>query len=382
MLSAAENPPPCRRIGELEALASELVAILNTPWWPEPPDRYPGRLPDKADVLVVGGGIAGTSLLLHLQQRRIDAVLVERGHLASGASGRNAGFLLAGVAASYAEAVRTYGREKARQVWEITNENHDRMVEAARGQEVGHRRLGSATLASGDEERQQLVESEQLLHEDGFKASWDGRRLVHPRDGEINPSLMVATLARQAAEGAIREGVEVTELRARRNDVEVRAGEDICVAGVVILATNAYTSLLVPSVKIRPTRAQMLAAEPPTGTVSDVPTYSHFGYRYWRQLPSGEFLIGGWRDTSMESELTTDAEPTDDIQHHIDEALPGLGVTTHVTHRWAGIMGFTESGLPVAGPLQGMPNVYICAGFNGHGMGFAFMTAKQVAESI
>jgi gamma-glutamylputrescine oxidase len=358
------------------------VGILSTPWWPPPPDRYPGRLPDKADVLVIGGGIAGTSLLLHLERRRIGAVLVERGQLASGASGRNAGFLLAGVAASYAEAVRTYGRDKARQVWEITNENHDRMVEAARGQEVGHRRLGSATLASGDEEREQLIESEQLLHEDGFKATWDGRRLVHPRDGEINPSLMVAALARQAAEGAIREGVEITELHARRNDVEVRAGDDTCVAGVVILATNAYTPQLVPSVRIQPTRAQMLAAAPPAGTVSDMPTYSHFGYRYWRQLPSGEFLIGGWRDTSMESELTSDAEPTDGIQHHIDDALPGLGVTTRVTHRWAGIMGFTESGLPLAGPLKGVPNVYICAGFNGHGMGFAFMSAKQVAESI
>ncbi len=358
------------------------MGILSTPWWPPTPDRYPGRLPDKADVLVIGGGIAGTSLLLHLERRRIGAVLVERGQLASGASGRNAGFLLAGVAASYAEAVRTFGRERARQVWEITNENHDRMIEAARGQEVGHRRLGSATLASGDEEREHLIESEQLLHEDGFEATWDGRRLVHPRDGEINPSLMVAALARQAAEGAIREGVEITELHARRNDVEVRAGDDTCIAGVVILATNAYTPQLVPSVKIQPTRAQMLAAEPPTGTVCDMPTYSHFGYRYWRQLPSGEFLVGGWRDTSMDSELTTDAEPTDEIQHHIDEALPALGVTTQVTHRWAGIMGFTESGLPLAGPLKGMPNVYICAGFNGHGMGFAFVTAKQVAESI
>ena len=45
-------------------------------------------------------------------------------------------------------------------------------------------------------------------------------------------------------------------------------------------------------------------------------------------------------------------------------------------------MGFTGSGLPLAGPLEGMPNVYICAGFTGHGMGFAFMTAKGVAESI
>jgi glycine/D-amino acid oxidase-like deaminating enzyme len=45
-------------------------------------------------------------------------------------------------------------------------------------------------------------------------------------------------------------------------------------------------------------------------------------------------------------------------------------------------MGFTESGLPFAGPLEGMPNVHLCAGFTGHGMGFAFMTAKRVVEMI
>jgi gamma-glutamylputrescine oxidase len=355
---------------------------MSALFWDPTPDRYPGRLPDKADVLVIGGGIAGVSLLHHLERRRIGAVLVERAQLAAGASGRNAGFLLAGVAASYAEAVRTFGREKAREVWEITNENHDRMVEAARGQQVGHRRLGSATFASGEEERAQLIESEQLLHEDGFKASWDGRRLVHPRDGEIDPSRMVAAIARQAQEGAIREGVEVTAIETRRSEVVVRAGQDECAAGVVILATNAYTPQLVPSVKIQPTRAQMLATAPQPKSVCDMPTYSHFGYRYWRQMASGEFLIGGWRDTSMESEITYEAEPTDEIQHHLDEALPGLGVMAEVTHRWAGIMGFTESGLPMAGPVEAMPNVYICAGFNGHGMGFAFMTAKQVAETI
>src|SRR6059058_5308849 len=117
---------------------------MSTPFWAPPPEKYPGRLPEKADVLIIGGGIAGTSLLWHLAARRIPALLVERERIAWGASGRNAGFLLAGVASSYAEAVRLYGREKAREVWEITNENHDRMVEAARGQDVGHRRRGSA----------------------------------------------------------------------------------------------------------------------------------------------------------------------------------------------------------------------------------------------
>ncbi len=124
---------------------------MSTPFWAPPSEKYPGPLPEKADVLVIGGGIAGTSLLWHLARRRIDSVLVERHHLAAGASGRNAGFLLAGVASSYAEAVQTYGREKAREVWELTNENHDRMIEAVRGQEIGYRRLGTAIHPDSDE---------------------------------------------------------------------------------------------------------------------------------------------------------------------------------------------------------------------------------------
>lgn len=355
---------------------------MTLPFWKPPPEKYPGRLPEKADVVVIGGGIAGVSLLHQLARRRIDAVLVERHHMAWGASGRNAGFLLAGVASCYAEAVRTYGREKSREVWELTNENHDRMIESARGQDVGHRRLGSATLPADEAERALLIESEQLLQEDGFQARWDGTRLVNPRDGEIDPAAMVAALARQARQGSIREGVDVTAITPRSGDVELRAGEESCLAGAVILATNGYTHQLVPGVKIQPTRAQMLATAPQSRTVVDMPTYSSYGYRYWRQLATGEFLIGGWRDTSPESEKTSDDEPTGEIQEHLERASHELGAAGEVTHRWAGTMGFTESGLPMSGALEGMRNVHICAGFTGHGMGFAFVTAKQVAESL
>jgi glycine/D-amino acid oxidase-like deaminating enzyme len=356
---------------------------VSTPFWAPPPEKYPGTLPEKADVLIVGGGIAGTSLLWHLARRRIDAVLLERNHLAWGASGRNAGFLLAGVASSYAEAVRTYGRDKAREVWAVTNENHDRMIEAARGMEVGHRRLGSAILPASDDERALLIESEHLLKEDGFEARWDGSRLVNPRDGQVDPSAMVAALARQARERAIREGVNVVALEPRRLGVVITAADGAqCDAGVVILATNAYTGSLVPSVKIQPTRAQMVATEPDPNAITDMPVYSNFGYRYWRQLATGEVLLGGWRDTALGTEKTDEDEPTAEIQSQLDRALTDLHVTAGVTHRWAGTMGFTESGLPLAGPVEGMPNVYICAGFTGHGMGFAFMTAKSVAEAI
>jgi glycine/D-amino acid oxidase-like deaminating enzyme len=275
-------------------------------------------LPERTDILVIGGGIAGTSLMHHLARRRISALLVESRHLAFGASGRNAGFLLAGVADCYAEAVRIFGRAKAREIWQITDENHDRMIEAVSGVDVGYRRLGSATLASGDDERARLEESAQMLRDDGFSAHWDGSRLLNPRDGEVDPAAVVGALAGRLRSGVIREGVEVTSIVPSGEEVTVRAGESECRAGVVVLATNGYTSQLLPQVKIQPTRAQMLASAPLARSVIDVPTYSHFGYRYWRQLPSGEVLIGGWRDTSLETEKTLDDQPTPEIQEHLD----------------------------------------------------------------
>ena len=356
--------------------------MFGVPFWRPPATRYPGELPPAVDVLVIGGGITGVSLLHHLTERRVSAVLVERAHLASGASGRNAGFLLAGVASSYAEAVRTYGRGKARELWMMTAANHDAMLDAVKRAPDHYRRAGSDVLASGPEEARALEESAELLHEDGIDVQWDGKKLFNPNDGELDPCSLVEGIAASAPQDAIREGVEVDGLVSGSNSVDVSAGARMCRAGKVLLATNAYTPQLVPSVPIYPKRAQMLATAAGGPRADDVPNYSHHGYRYWRRLETGELLIGGWRDTALETEVGYDERPTDDIQGRIEAHLPHLGATGPITHRWAGTMGFTDDGLPLVGPLEGMRNVYLCAGFNGHGLGFAFLSAKELVDRL
>ena len=86
----------------------------TTPLWQE--DAYtPGPPLDgdrTCEVCVVGGGIGGIATAWHLAARGIRALVVEAREVASGASGRNGGFFLAGAAPMY-DAMRDRRRRRA-----------------------------------------------------------------------------------------------------------------------------------------------------------------------------------------------------------------------------------------------------------------------------
>jgi gamma-glutamylputrescine oxidase len=355
-----------------------VAAVRTEPVWGVPQRRHPGGLPDRADVVIVGGGITGLALLRSLP----GAVLVERDHVGAGASGRNAGFLRAGVGASYLEATRRYGRERARSLWAFTAETHDLLAEALAGRARGYRRCGGVAQSAGPEEARELEESAELLREDGFEAGWDGERLCSPRDGELDPVEALLVLAADAPPGAIREGVAVEAIEPSTRGVRVHGAGAECLAGAVVLATNADTALLAPQVPIRPVRAQMTATAPERRPVAERPVSANRGFRYWRQLPDGRVLAGGYRDRALEEEVGRQPVTTPLIQGHLDAHLHELGVAAPVTNRWAGIMGFTPDELPVVGAVPGWPGVYVCGGYSGHGLSFAFHCARRLAGSL
>jgi gamma-glutamylputrescine oxidase len=360
--------------------------VETQPVWGRGPAIPRGRLPRRVDVAVVGGGITGVSLLQWLGGAGLRAILLERAHLAAGASGRNAGFLLAGVAANYAIAARTYGRETARAVWELTLDNHRRLAEALAGGGCGYARTGSWTLAASAEEAASLQEAATMLAEDLLPGVWMGAPevpseslggLLNPADGEIDPVRAVHALAITAPPGSIFEGVEVTAI----DDGGVSTGMGDVEAGAVVLATNAYTALLQPGVPVRPVRAQMLATDP-APHVMNRPTYAGWGFQYWRQTADGRVLLGGFRDRALEAEVGYDATPTDQVQGHLDAHLGALGVDAEVSHRWAGIMGFTPDELPLVGPVPGRAGLHVCGGYSGHGLGFAFNAARLLVDHL
>jgi glycine/D-amino acid oxidase-like deaminating enzyme len=124
----------------------------------------------------------------------------------------------------------------------------------------------------------------------------------------------------------------------------------------------------------------MAATAPEPKPVAAMPSSRDHGYQYWNQLWDGRVAAGGYRNRAFEEEVGYEAVTTDRLQAHIDAHLRELGVTAPVTHRWAGIMGFTPDGLPIVGRIA--PGLYVCGGYNGAGMSLAFHCARRLAEHL
>jgi len=334
----------------------------------------------EADVAIVGGGIAGIATAYFLAKSGARPIVLEGRGVAEAASGRNAGFLLAGVAENFVAASRRYGAENALRIWKLTRHTQElvRTLVAEHAIDCELRWNGSDQIAGDEEEWREVAESARLLSAQGASVSIaaGARTVTYAEDGEIHPVRWVRGLAA----AAVRLGARIHEDTTVRSAWDGRAVTDngTVSAGAIVLCTNAYTSHLVPS-RVRPVRGQMLATAP-TAQVFARPAYAKRGYQYWRQRVDGRVLVGGWRDMAVDEEVGEEERTTTKIQSQLEAFLASHDVRAPITHRWAGTMGFSHDALPYVGHTG--PRLFVCGGFTGHGMAFGPASAEIVATLV
>jgi glycine/D-amino acid oxidase-like deaminating enzyme len=354
------------------------------------------------EVVIIGAGLCGISAAKRLIDRDVSVVVLEAREISSAASGRNAGFLLQGIAERYDRASAIMGRERAKLIHEWSVENH-RMIAQTVAEltlDCAYKQGGSLQLAGNEQEEAELVRSADLLSDDGFKAIKLTRGdlpaslqragyqmgVLLPTDGELHPAKFVRGVANHAQTKGVRifENSPVTSLDCSgAGDVLATTTSGSVRASIGILATNARAAELIPQFRglVDPVRGQMLATAP-TSPLFERPVYANHGYDYWRQLDSGQIVLGGWRNIDPNAEVGHEERLHDEIQHKMTSFVHSLGVRAEITHRWSGIMGFSKDGLGLVGAIPSSPSLLAGVGFTGHGFGFAYAAGHALADMV
>ncbi|GEM82732.1 NAD(P)/FAD-dependent oxidoreductase [Meiothermus hypogaeus] len=352
---------------------------MNTPVWDDGNwQALPGlEGQHEAEICVIGLGGSGLSAMLELLRLGRKVIGLDAGSVAGGAAGRNGGFLLAGLARFYHQTVSDHGRDLARRLYQATLEQIEHM-KTETPQAI--RQVGSLRIAASAEELEDCTLHLQALRADGFQAEPyegpEGRGLLIPSDGALNPLLRCRMLARQALDKGARLFENSPALLIRGQEVQTPQGRVLCEQ--VLVAVDGRLEQLLPELKgrVRTARLQMLATAPVDRRYPR-PVYRRWGYDYWQQLPDGRIALGGMRDAGGEAEWTMEAAPSEAVQVRLEQLLRQLGIQVPITHRWAASVAYTATGLPIAEEVR--PGVWAIGAYSGTGNVVGALLGREIA---
>lgn len=402
------------------------------------------ELPRQADMVVIGGGIVGTSIAYYLARSGVHVVLLEKGKIGAEQSSRNWGWCRQ----QNRDARELPMATKSLDLWDS--------LASEIGEDTGFRRCGLTYLSDSEAEIEGWARWRDFAVTQGVRTvmlsaaeatergratgkAWKGG-VFSQDDGIADPAKAAPVIAL----GIVKFGGTVLQGCAARG-LELSAGK---VSGVVtergtirtsqvIMAGGAWASSFVHQLGINmpqaSTRSTILSVGP--GGSSDIPSALHTkdvsvtarGDGGWTLAVSGraqldptpqsiryakDFLpmflrrrgsltaggLQGWRaghetrskwkldrPTPMERTRILDPKPNQSIAKdtlaRARTLLPGLAANP-VQATWAGFIDSTPDGVPVIGPAAGIPGLMIAAGFSGHGFGIGPGAGLLVSQML
>lgn len=358
-----------------------MVPHSESPVWIEDAGpRFPPLESEvSANVCVIGLGGSGLSCLAELNRLGLEAVGVDAATVGGAAAGRNAGVLLAGLPDFHHRAVARFGRERAVALYRATLDQMEHM--AAETPDLV-RRNGSLRIAAGDRERRDCWDQYHAMKEADLPVEWyegeQGVGLLITSDGVFQPMARCQALAR----GASAVGTRLFEHSPVKS---IQVGRVITASGVVrcdrtIVAVDGALERVLPELRtcVRSGRVQMLATAPERQVRLPLPVYTRWGYDFWWQLPDGRVLMGGKRDAGGLGQWTTEPAVDDEVQRQLNYQLRRLGVTATVMHRWAGVIGFSDTRLPIFREVR--PGVLAIGAYSGTGNVMGALLGREAAR--
>ena len=375
----------------------------------------------ETEIIVIGGGIAGTATAYYLAQHGRRVTLLERGEIASEASGVNAGGL-GGPGWGNFPNLASYLTMGSLELF--------KSIQLDLGQDIEFRQCGGLQAIHTEDQYDYSRDKVLTLRSQGYSVELLTTREARSIEPEANPDLLgfvyspgrghadpvkttraFASAAQQEGAGVL-PGHQVVTLRNLEGggwQVGTRLGEFR--AGTLVLAASAWCQtlgeMLGLDIPILPVRGQMWATSslPPVlfhlissaeselewhrnpsndaGTPPELT--NHSGVRltrhlYGRQTKDGEIIFGGDRELTG-FDKTPDATGIEVNKGQATEVIPFLRELP-IARTWAGTMPFSLDGKPLIGKIPQLENLYIVSGLASSGFGRGPMAGKLLADYV
>ncbi|WP_027136164.1 GcvT family protein [Geminicoccus roseus] len=363
------------------------------------------ELPSSAAIIVVGGGIVGTSVAYHLGQMGAgEVLLLEQGQLTSGSTWHAAG--LVGQLRSSANITQMLGYSVAL---------YDRL-EAETGQATGWKRNGGLRLACNQERWTEVRRQATTAHSFGLEMHlltpkeaqelWPlmtvddvvGAAFL-PTDGQASPSDIVRALATGARRGGvvIREGVGVQEILVEDGRVMgVVTGQGTVRCEKLVLCCGQWTRQLAKKVGVNvplvPVQHQYMITEAIPGVTGSLPTLRDPDRLTYYKEEVGGLVMGGYEPNPLFWQmevpdrfefqlLESDWDHFEPIMELALGRVPALQ-TAGIKQLINGPESFTPDGNFILGEAPELRGLFVGAGFNAFGIASGGGAGMALAEWV
>jgi sarcosine oxidase subunit beta len=353
------------------------------------------NLPEKADLIIIGGGVMGASAAYHLAQRGVKNILLleKEEFFAQGATGRCAG----GVRYQFATEVNIRLSLASLPMLE--------RFEDEIGQAIDYRQCGYLFILSQTKDLQVFKHNLELQNNLGVGTEWlEGdeirKRLpmmhlddilagtFNAKDGLVDPNGVVMGYINAAQRLGVRalNQVEVTGIQTRSGRVTgVQTQHGFVAAPAVLNAAGPWAGLISAmagvEMPITPVRRQMLT----TTALPDLPPDFPFIIDFHQSLyyhREGNGLLTGMSNPYEKPGLDQNVDLEWELVH-MEAAIKRLPLLENagLASHWAGLYEVTPDAHPIYGktPIEGFT---VCTGFSGHGFMHGPISGKLMAEII
>ncbi len=352
-------------------------------------------IPRTADIVIIGGGVMGTSIAYHLAASGGKHILLleKEQFFGQGATGRCAG----GVRYQFSTEINI-------RLSAISLPMLERFEDEI-GQPIDYRQCGYLILFTNQKDLEQFKHNIQLQHRLGVQTIWlDGDEIrerlptmnlrdvlagtFNAKDGLVDPNSVVMGYINAANRlGATTlTDVEVTGIEVHAEKIKsVITSMGVIYTPLVVNAAGPWASLIGDmagvEIPITPLRRQMLTTTPLPEIPPDFPFVIDFAQSLYFHR-EGEGLLTGMSNPQEKPGFDQDVDSAWEITHleAASARLPLLENAGLLSH-WAGLYENTPDAHPIFGstPIGGF---YICAGFSGHGFMHGPVAGKIMSEII